>query len=701
MKLTIIGAGAIGCTVAAHLIRSGHEVLLCDRDDAQVAAINESGLTIEGPIETVAVQARAVVPADLPETLGVVLLVGAEHATAALAELVRERLGPDSYLVCFNSALHSRPLTATLGTQRIIAALATMDVEQLSPGRILQRSTGSVFVGEIASMEITGRVEALAAVLPSGQPTDNIHGYLWSFTAEQVVLLAGSTSGLSLSASLDALDWQPLMRALASEVLEQCPTRAEAFCDFDPRDLDGTLGRMSGSPRSIDPEAAVILGALDGPLTAQVSEVVGSIERGDRPRDSANLHLLATYERTERLGRPLNAVVAVFPAPLRAAAGPLHGIAIAVKDIIDIAGHPRGNGNPEAMRSTPAREDAPVVAALRAAGADIFAATALLEYAAGALHPDVPEALNPFDLKRTAGGSSGGSAALVGVGACDVALGTDTGGSIRIPAHYCAAVGFKPSYGALSLAGVEPLAPSFDHVGFLGATVAAVGQVFTALSGEIPDADADAEAGPLRVGIIAGQLDLAVLDPEIASVLRHAIATLTAAGCSIIELDGSALGAVSATFEDMLLYEAWQVHGARIGSNPEHYGPETLRLLRSGAEISPQRYATALALRLRLLPAAAEIFAQIDVLLTPAVPFVAPATTPPIDTPEGTAEGLFSGVFNVTGDPAIVLPCGWSSAGLPIGLQLAAPLRADQALISAAAFVETTLKFERRVPAVH
>jgi Asp-tRNA(Asn)/Glu-tRNA(Gln) amidotransferase A subunit family amidase len=103
-----------------------------------------------------------------------------------------------------------------------------------------------------------------------------------------------------------------------------------------------------------------------------------------------------------------------------------------VKDIIDIAGHPRGNGNPHDMASAPARVDAPVVASLRAAGADVFAATSLLEYAAGATHPDVPEARNPYDPSRTAGGSSGGSAALVGAGVCQVALGTDTGGSIRI-----------------------------------------------------------------------------------------------------------------------------------------------------------------------------------------------------------------------------------------------------------------------------
>jgi Asp-tRNA(Asn)/Glu-tRNA(Gln) amidotransferase A subunit family amidase/ketopantoate reductase len=696
MKFTIIGTGPIGCTVAAHLIRSGHEVLLCDSEPTQVAAINESGLRIDGPIGTITVPVRAVLPADLPNTLGVALLAGAEHDTAALAELLRERLTPDDYLISLNGALDLGPLTATLGAQRVIAALATIDAEQLSPAYIVQRSTGAIFVGEIAKAEITDRVATIAAVLPFGQPTDNIRGYLWSSAAEQAVLLACSTSGGSLSASLDAIQWRPLLCALAREVLEQCPTRTEAFGDVDPRDLHATLNRMSGSARPVGPEAALLLGALDSPLIEQTREILHSIECGDRVRDRANLDLLATYERTERLGRPLNAVVAVFPAPQRAAGGPLHGIAIAVKDIVDIAGHPRGNGNPEAMRGRSAQEDAPIVAALRAAGADIFAATSLLEYAAGALHPEVPETLNPFDLTRTAGGSSGGSAALVGVGACDVALGTDTGGSIRIPAHYCATVGFKPSFGALPLIGVEPLAPSFDHVGFLGANVALVRQVFTALSSEI----AKAEAGLLRIGIVAGQLDVAVLDPEIATELCNAIEKLTAAGCTIVERDGSALDAVTATFDDILLYEAWQVHGVRIGSEPQHYGPETLRLLRSGAEISEQRYATALALRLSLLPAAADIYTGIDVLLTPAVPFVAPATTPPIDTPEGAAEGLFSGVFNVTGDPAIVLPCGWNSEGLPIGLQLAAPLGCDQSLLSAAALIETFLKFERRTPAI-
>jgi Asp-tRNA(Asn)/Glu-tRNA(Gln) amidotransferase A subunit family amidase len=353
------------------------------------------------------------------------------------------------------------------------------------------------------------------------------------------------------------------------------------------------------------------------------------------------------------------------------------------------------------MRSEPAKADAPVVAALRAAGADIFAATALLEYAAGATHPDVPETMNPYDPKRTAGGSSGGSAALVGVGACAVALGTDTGGSIRIPAHYCATVGFKPSFGALPVEGVEALAPTLDHVGLLARDVATTVEVFSALTGNAAEAGGSEAGGPLRVGVITGQLELAALEPEVAAAVREAIAVLENAGCSILEVDGAPFDQLEKTFADILLFEAWQVHGARVTADPGHYGPETLRLLRSGSGISEAAYRKALARREELLPAASRIYAGIDVLLTPAAPFVAPFTTPPVDTPEGAAEGLFTAIYNLTGAPALALPCGWTTDGLPIGLQLSSQVGTDMELLAAARYVESTLAVEACTPAVH
>lgn len=426
-------------------------------------------------------------------------------------------------------------------------------------------------------------------------------------------------------------------------------------------------------------------------------------------------------ERAERLGRKLNAVVTIFEPSVASQAeseqrrpvtsGPLRGLPVAVKDIIDIAGHPRGNGNPRDMVSTPAQADAPVVAALRAAGADIFAATSLLEYAAGATHPDVPEARNPYDPSRTAGGSSGGSAALVGVGACQVALGTDTGGSIRIPAHYCATVGFKPSYGALSLVGVEPLSPTLDHVGLLADTVATASRVFLALLGDaVSQTDGEVHrvvsenldisaAGPLRVGIITGQLAEVRLEPEVAGAVQHAVDTLRSAGCLIVEVDGSVLAELEVFFGDILLYEAWRAHRDRVTADPDHYGPETLRLLLGASKVTRDAYEKAMFGRRELLAAAARVYEGIDVLLTPAAPFVAPETTPPVDTPEGEAEGLFTGIFNMTGDPAIVLPCGFSLKGLPIGVQLSCAKSRDKELLAAAAYVESALDVSAHTPA--
>jgi len=498
------------------------------------------------------------------------------------------------------------------------------------------------------------------------------------------------------------------MLAIAREVLAQAPVRPESFDGFDPADLEGSLARLvtfnresakshSGIYRDLmvrrrKTEVDDLLRDLAGPLTTLAGELIRAIERGERTCEVANLELLAACERTLRLGGPLHAVVGVFPAPARRRGGPLHGVPVAVKDMIDIAGHPRGNGNPHDMSGPPAAADAAVVAALRAAGAEVFAATSLLEYAAGAVHPGVPEARNPFDPGRTAGGSSGGSAALVGAGGCDVALGTDTGGSIRIPAHYCGIAGFKPSFGAIDVAGVQPLSPSLDHVGLLGAGVAVTTRVFAALTGR----DLAPRPAAPRLGVARPQLDHPQLRPGVAAALRLAVARLIGA-FPVVQVDGSALTEIAGTFEDILLWEAWQVHRAQVESHPGRYGPETLRLLRTASGTSEDAYRAAAGRRADLLPRAARVYQGIDVLLTPAAPFTAPATTPPVDTPEGADEGLFTAVFNVTGDPALVLPCGWAG-GLPVGIQLSAPRGADMPLLAAAALIEEALAAGRHPP---
>ena len=164
-------------------------------------------------------------------------------------------------------------------------------------------------------------------------------------------------------------------------------------------------------------------------------------------------------------------------------------------------------------------------------------------------------------------------------------------------------------------------------------------------------------------------------------------------------MDGAALTEMAGTFDDIFLWEAWQVHRSQAERHPERYGPETLRLLRTAATIDRASYQAACRRRDELLPAAAEVYRGADVLLTPAAPVTAPATTPPVDTPAGAREGLFTTVFNLTGAPALVLPCGSDEHGLPVGLQLAAPLHADLALLAAATLIENAIAFDPRRPA--
>jgi 2-dehydropantoate 2-reductase len=701
LQLTIIGAGAIGGTIGAHMIRAGHDVLLCDADPGHVEAINRRGLSICGPVENFTVQARAVLPDDLPAVLPRAAVATKSHHTAAAAGLLRGRLAPDGYVVSFQNGLTSGTLSAVVGPERVLASFVNFGADWLEPGLIMQGNVGTFRVGEPGG-GLSERVRELAAALPYAEPTGNIMGYLWGKEAYGAMLYAGAVSDLSIADSLEDPRWRPLMLAIAREVLAQAPVRPEAFDGFDPADLEGSLARLvafnRGSAKSHSgiyrdlmvrkrkTEVDDLLRDLAGPLTTFTGQLIQAIERGERTCEVANLELLAAYERTLRLGAPLNAVVSVFSAPARRPEGPLHGVPVAVKDMIDIAGHPRGNGNPHDMGGAPAAGDAPVVAALREAGADVFAATSLLEYAAGALHPGVSEALNPFDPERTAGGSSGGSACLVGAGACPAALGTDTGGSIRIPAHYCGIVGFKPTFGAIDVTGVQPLSASLDTVGVLGADVAVTARVFAAITGQA----AVSRPGTLRLGLLRAQLEHPDIRPGVAAALRDALARLGQA-FSTRDVDGPFWDEINAPFGHILLWEAWQVHRDQVESHPERYGPETLRLFRTASTVSDDDYAAARRRRDDLLPQLAEVYRDVDVLVTPAAPFVAPVTTPPVDTPEGELEGMFTGVFNFTGDPALVLPCGWDG-GLPVGIQLSAPRGADMALLAAAGLIEAALR---------
>ena len=448
----------------------------------------------------------------------------------------------------------------------------------------------------------------------------------------------------------------------------------------------GTDVWLDGLPNR---EPTVPLPEPRGPLAARVAELVAAVDSGARVPEPAALDLLVAHEAASRLGGPLHAVVRLLPVAARAPGGALAGLPVAVKDNLDVAGSPRGNGNPSCEAGPPQARDSLVVARLRAAGAEVFATASLLEYAAGAQHPGLEEARNPADPARTAGGSSGGSAALVAAGVCRLAVGTDTGGSVRIPAAYCGVVGLKPSYGLLPVEGVEPLSPSLDHVGLLAADVPLLRRALSALTGVPQGPPANAR---IRLGLLVGQLQHPATSPGVAAAVTFAVERLKSAGHEVVEVDGRVLDELGALLEPVVLHEAWLEHRDRLAEDPGHYGPLTLRLLRQGAGVGESTYAHALSTRQALLPAAAALLEGLDALVGPCVPFVAPMTTPPFDTESGDAEGAFTGPYDVTGQPAVTLPCGNAEDGLPVGLQLAGAVGGDDALLAVAERVERELR---------
>jgi 2-dehydropantoate 2-reductase len=714
----VLGAGAIGGTVGAGLVRDGHEVLFCDVDEAHVAAIAGTGLTISGPVEQFTIRAAACTPDGLPARIDrtVLLAVKAQHTPAAAA-LLHDRLAPTAHVVTMQNGLTADAVAAEVGRDRVVPAFVNFGADYLGPGRIIRGNRGSFRVGELDGT-LTERVRTFAADVPDVEVTDSILGYEWAKIAYGAMLFATAVSDASIADSLADPAFGPLFLALAAEVLSRAPVPPMPFDGFDPLDLPGSLDRLttfnrasakshSGvyrdlavrhRPTEVDAQLgflAVSSASSPGsPLIARLVALVHAIEDGRRVCERANLELLAAHERLERLGRPLNALAHVVAVPDRAPAGPLHGVAVAVKDLVAVRDVPTryGSNLPDAQ---PAAVDATLVARLRAAGADVLAVTQCLEYAAGFAHPAVGDTRNPRDPAVTAGGSSGGSAAVVGAGAVDLAVGTDTGGSIRIPAAYCGVVGLKPTRGLVSEDGVFPLAPSCDTVGPLTSDVRGAAVLLAVLADRPELAMATDRAQRLprpRIGVLRGQLDDACLTPEVATALTAALARLAGAGFDLVEVSAGWAARCrewEAVLSTVVLFEAAAVHAERLRTLRSSYGPGTLALLDAGAAISETDYRSAVAEADDLARLVEDSLTGLDALAGPTAPFVAPEHDPPFGSEE-SPEGWFTGVYNLTGHPALSLPV--PTPGLPVGLQLAGAYGADATLLSVAAAVEAALQ---------
>jgi Asp-tRNA(Asn)/Glu-tRNA(Gln) amidotransferase A subunit family amidase/ketopantoate reductase len=708
VRYVVVGCGAIGGTVAACLARDGHDVLVSDPDPAVVAAVGAAGLRVEGPAGSFTVAVRAAAPDDLPERLdGPVLVAVRAPQLAAAAAILAGRLRGAGYAVCLRHGLDAGILAAAVGPGRVAAAYADLDATEVAPGTVRAGGRTTLLVGELENLD-NERGRLLASHLPHARLTGRILGCLWTGLTQDAVLAAASLSDQPLAEVLADPRYRPLLLALAAEVLARAPVPPEPVGGFDPGDLPGSLeslahaSRTSPNPhaeayldlavRHRPSEVPAMLAGRGGVLTGRLIELVQAIEQGRRPCARTNLDLLAAHERLERLGRPLNAACAAIGAPDRAhgahgaAAGPLAGRPVGVKDIIAVAGVPTRCGSPASLPA-PAARDAAVVRRLRAAGAEVFATTQCLEYAAGFAHPEVGDTRNPRDPSRTSGGSSGGSAALVAAGVCDLALGTDTGGSIRIPAAYCGVVGLKPTYGLLPLDGIFPLSPRCDHAGTLTATVPGAAALLAALTDTSPDPPGS-DSETFAVGVLAAQLDDPSVTPAVRDAIRAALDTLAAAGWRVTEPAAPWLAELPAWEETLAVIVAREAYLVHRDRDTSRYAEGTRALLAYGASVTGDRYAAALDRQAELTAAVEASLADVDALAGPTVGYQAPEQDPPFGTGEDHGESRFTGPYNLTGHPAVSLPVPAGPGALPAGLQLAGRRGADADLLRVAAAAE-------------
>jgi aspartyl-tRNA(Asn)/glutamyl-tRNA(Gln) amidotransferase subunit A len=371
---------------------------------------------------------------------------------------------------------------------------------------------------------------------------------------------------------------------------------------------------------------------------------------------------------------------------------PLLGIPVAVKDLFATRGQ-RTTAGSRILRDWRPAADSIVVARLRAAGAVVIGKTNLHEFAYGVTNgnPWWGIARNPWDPERIPGGSSGGSAIAVAAGLAALAVGSDTGGSIRIPAALCGCVGLKPTYGSVPLDGVVPLGWSLDHAGPLARTVGDARLLFEVMAGR--RLKSSPAPGRLRLGVIRGPL-LERVEPEVTGTVEAAADALGRAGLRLTEVRIPELEWTVAMQLITLRAEASALHASWIRRRPRSYGSDVRVRLQLGALVSGPEYARAQQARLRLKRALAAVFGYVDVLALPTTPIVAPPVGQKTvrwrdgEEPVDGALVRLTQPFNLAGVPALSVPCGLA-AGLPVGLQLVAPWSEESRLLAVGALVES------------
>ena len=436
-------------------------------------------------------------------------------------------------------------------------------------------------------------------------------------------------------------------------------------------------------------------------------EVLACLDAIDRQNPALNAVLAVTGQAALYCARKLDRERAVGDWP-----GLLDGVPVTIKDCFELAGETTSYGS--IRFAAEGRRDAAVVRRLKASGAVIIGRNNLSEFCLGSTNQNEHHGScrNPWNIGHVPGGSSGGSAAAVAAGLCRISIGTDTGGSVRIPASLCGVVGLRPSVGRVSNAGAIACSVDFDTIGPLAYSVSDVARAFAAIAGYDPEDpnSVDAPLGnflpTLRNGIAGLRIGLPRnfyfdgLQPAVAERLREAAAVLERAGATLVDVTvEDAEVAQARTGFSLLVADMAQYHLDKIETAPEAVGPEVLRRLKLGLPVSgvdyagSRRWLAGWKLRFRAL------FEQVDLIVTPTTPIVAPAIADTADMIEATrAVSRFTYGFGALGLPAMTVPCGFGAGGLPVGMQVVGRWFDEPSVLRAGAAFQAATDHHRQRP---